>query len=193
MMKRLAVVTGILALAVPLAMAQNSTWKADTAHSGVEFGIKHMGLSTVHGHFGKVEGTIVYDDKDITKSTVTATIDVASVNTGMDARDTHLKTPDFFDVGKFPTATFVSTGVAKSGSGLTVTGNLTLRGVTKPVTLTVEGPVTPIESPMDHKLHSGFSATTTISRTAFGIGASFPAAMLGDDVKLTIELEIVKQ
>jgi polyisoprenoid-binding protein YceI len=192
-MKRLTVLTALLALAAPLALAQSSTWNADPAHAGVEFSIKHMGLSTVHGHFALTQGAIVYNDKNIAKSTVTATINVASVNTGMESRDTHLKTPDFFDTAKFPTATFVSTKVAKSASGLTVTGNLTLRGVTKPVVLTVEGPVTPIESPMDHKLHSGFSATTTISRAAFGIGEKFQAPLLGDDVKLTIELEIVKQ
>ncbi|MGB8260944.1 MAG: YceI family protein [Terracidiphilus sp.] len=192
-MKRLVTMIGILALAAPLALAQSSTWKSDPAHSGVEFGIRHMGLSTVHGRFGKVDGTIVYNEGDVTKSTVTATIDVAGLSTGVEARDNHLKTDAFFDVAKFATATFTSTSVAKSASGLTVTGNLTLHGVTKPVTLDVEGPVTPIESPMDHKLHSGFSATATISRSAFGIGASFPAAILGDDVKLTIELEVVKQ
>ena len=147
----------------------------------------------MHGHFGLAEGKIAYDDKDVTKSTVTATIDVKSVNTGMEARDNHLKTDSFFDVAKFPTATFVSTSVAKGGSGLTVTGNLTLHGVTKPVTLDVEGPATPIESPMDHKQHSGFEATTTIHRTDFGVGSTFPAAILGEDVKLTIELEVVKQ
>ena len=191
-MKRFAAVA-VLALAAPLAMAQSSTWAADPAHSGVEFGIRHMGLSTVHGHFGLADGKIVWDEKDVTKSTVTATVNVASVSTGVEARDNHLKTDAFFDVAKFPTATFTSTGVAKSATGLTVTGNLTLHGVTRPVTLEVEGPVTPIESPMDHKLHSGFSATGTLSRSAFGIGTSFPAAMVGDEVKLTIELEIVKQ
>ena len=120
-------------------------------------------------------------------------IDVAGVDTGESARDSHLKTDAFFDVAKFPTATFTSTSVAKTASGLTVTGNLTLHGVTKPVVLTVDGPVTPMESPMDHKLHSGFEATTTISRSAFGIGGQFPTAMLGDDVKLIIDLEIIKQ
>lgn len=193
MMKRLAVVTGILALAAPLALAQTSTWKSDPAHSEVDFSIKHMSVSNVHGRFGHVTATIALDEKDITKSTVTATIDVAGVDTGEDARNNHLKTPDFFDVANLPTATFTSTSVSKSGSGLTVNGNLTLHGVTKPIVLTVDGPNGPAESQMDHKQHSGFSATTTISRTAFGIGAKFPGAILSDDVKLTIELEVVKQ
>lgn len=192
-MKRFVLASLLLALAAPLALAQPSTWKADPAHSDVVFGIRHMGLSTVRGHFGKVEATIVYNEADITKSTVSATIDVAGVDTGESARDSHLKTDAFFDVAKFPTATFTSTSVAKTASGLTVTGNLTLHGVTKPVVLTVDGPVTPMESPMDHKLHSGFEATTTISRSAFGIGGQFPTAMLGDDVKLIIDLEIIKQ
>ena len=95
-------------------------------------------------------------------------------------------------MAKFPTATFESTSVVKRGSGLTVTGNFTLHGVTKPVVLDVEGPSGPALG-MDHKPHSGFTATTTISRTAFGIGAKFPDAMVGDAVKLTIEVEVVKQ
>jgi len=192
MMKRLAIVTGILALAAPLAMAQVSTWTSDSAHSEVDFSIKHLSISNVHGRFGKVAATIAYNEKDATKSTVTATIDVGTVDTGEDARNNHLKSPDFFDVATFPTATFTSTGVVKNGDKLTVTGNFTLHGVTKPVVLDVEGPGASVPG-MDHKPHTGFSATTTISRTAFGIGAKFPAAVVGDDVKLTIELEVVKQ
>jgi polyisoprenoid-binding protein YceI len=192
-MKRLAIVTGILALAAPLALAQYSTWTSDPAHSEVDFGIKHGGVSNVHGHFGGVAATLVYNEADVTKSTVTATIDTSTVDTGQAPRDTHLKTDAFFDVAKFPTATFTSTNVARNGNKLTVAGNFTLHGVTKPVVLDVEGPSTPLENGMDHKLHSGFSATTTISRTAYGIGTAFPAALVGDEVKLTIELEIVKQ
>jgi polyisoprenoid-binding protein YceI len=191
-MKRMAIMTGILALAAPLALAQTSTWKSDPAHSEVDFSIKHMSVSNVHGRFGKVNATLVWNEADITKSTVTATIGIDTVDTGEDARNTHLKTPDFFDVANLPTATFTSTSVSKNGSNLTVDGNLTLHGVTKPVVLTVEGPTTPVQG-MDHKPHSGFSATTTISRSAFGIGAKFPAAVVGDDVKLTIEVEVVKQ
>jgi polyisoprenoid-binding protein YceI len=95
-------------------------------------------------------------------------------------------------VSNFPTATFTSTSVARDGSNLAVTGNLTLHGVTKPVVLQVEGPTGPVPG-MDHKPHSGFAATTTISRTAFGIATKFPASVLGDDVKLTIDLDVVKQ
>jgi polyisoprenoid-binding protein YceI len=191
-MKRLAILTGILALAAPMAMAQTSAWATDPNHSEVDFTIRHGGVSNVHGRFGGVKGTLVYNEADITKATVTVTIDTTTVDTGVEPRDTHLKSPAFFDVANFPTAAFTSSGVVKNGNRLTVNGNLTLHGVTKPVVLDVEGPSTPVEG-MDHKAHSGFSATTTISRTAFGIGTSFPAVMVGDEVKLTIELEIIKQ
>jgi polyisoprenoid-binding protein YceI len=191
-MKRFAIVSGILALAAPLAMAQASTWVSDQAHSEVDFSITHLAISNVHGRFGKVAATIVYDQADPSKSTVTATIGIGSVDTGEDARNNHLKTPDFFDFAQFPTASFTSTSVAKSGNGLVVNGNLTLHGVTKPVVLNVEGPIGPVQG-MDQKQHAGFSATTTISRSAFGIGSKFPSAMVGDEVKLSIDLDVAKQ
>jgi polyisoprenoid-binding protein YceI len=191
-MKRLAIVSGILALAAPLALAQTSTWVSDPNHSEVDFAITHMSISTVHGRFGNVAATLVLNQADITRSTVTATIDVSTVDTGVTARNNHLKTPDFFDLAQFPTATFTSTSVARNGNGLTVSGNLTLHGVTKPVVLQVDGPNGPVQG-MDGKPHSGFSAATTISRSAFAIGAKFPSSIVGDDVKLTIELDVAKQ
>jgi len=191
-MRHFAIAAGILALAGSMATAQNSTWVSDPMHSEVDFTITHLAISNVHGRFGKVAATLVYDSADVTKSTVTATIGVATVDTGEDARNNHLKTPDFFDIATFPTATFTSTSVAKSGTGLVVNGNLTLHGVTQPVVLNVEGPTGPVQG-MDKKQHSGFSATTTISRTAFGIGTKFPAAMVGDEVKLSIDLDVAKQ
>jgi polyisoprenoid-binding protein YceI len=192
-MKRLAIISGILALAAPLAMAQTSAWTTDPAHSEVVFSIRHGGVSNVHGRFGGVKGTLVYNEADVTKSTITVTIDTSTVDTGDPTRDAHLKTAAFFDVPNFPTATFTSSSVVKNGNKLTVNGNLTLHGVTLPVVLDVEGPSTPVEGAMDHKPHSGFSATTTISRSAYGIGISFPPIVVGDEVKLTIELEIIKQ
>ncbi|MGA8090559.1 MAG: YceI family protein [Terracidiphilus sp.] len=191
-MKRLAMMLGILATAVPIAVAQTSTWVPDKAHSEVEFSILHMSLSKVHGRFGNLGGQIVWNDTDVTKSTVNMTIDVTTVDTGVAQRDTDLKSAGFFDVAQFPTATFTSTSVAKTANGLTVNGNLTVHGVTKPVVLQVEGPMEP-KPGMGGKMHAGFSATTTISRNAFGIGTKYPAAVLGDDVQLTIELDVVKQ
>jgi polyisoprenoid-binding protein YceI len=193
-MKRFAFVTGILVLAAPLAMAQTSTWISDPAHSEVDFSITHMAISNVHGRFGHVTATIVYNDADVSKSTVNATIDVTGINTGEDARNNHLKSADFFDVANNPTAAFTSTSVTRKDGKLIVAGNLTLHGATKPVVLEVSGPVGPVPG-MDpqHKLHSGFSAVTTIKRTDFGIGPKFPAAAVGDEVKISIDLDVVKQ
>lgn len=191
-MIRLSSLAATLALAAPLALAQTSTWVPDKAHSAVDFSILHMSLSNVRGHFGNIGGTIVLNDSDITKSTVNVTIDVTTVDTGQPQRDADLKSPNFFDVAQFPTATFVSTNIEKKGNGLTISGNLTVHGLTRPVVLEVEGPTGPIQG-MDHKPHSGFSGTTTISRKAFGIGPKYPAAIVGDDAKLTIDLDMAKQ
>jgi polyisoprenoid-binding protein YceI len=185
-------ILALLALAAPMALAQTSTWVPDKAHSGVDFSILHMSLAKVRGHFGNIGGTIVWNEADITKSTVNVTIDVTTVDTGVTRRDDDLKSAKFFDVAKFPTATFVSTSVSKSGSGLTVAGNLTLHGVTKPVVLQVDAPTGPV-SGMDKKPHSGFSATTTLKRTDFGIATGFPTTVVGDDVALTIDLDVAKQ
>jgi polyisoprenoid-binding protein YceI len=184
--------SAILALAAPLALAQTSTWKADPNHSEVDFTIRHMAISNIHGRFPIVEATLVFDDQDAAKSTVNATINVAGVDTGVAQRDNDLKSARFFDATTNPTATFTSTSVAKGGSGLLVNGNLTVKGVTKPVVLDVEGPTAPVTG-MDKKTHMGFSATTTLHRLDFGIGAGMPAAMLGDDVKITIDLDLARQ
>jgi polyisoprenoid-binding protein YceI len=192
-MKRLSLSLGVLAMALPItAFAQTSTWTPDKAHSEVDFSILHMSLSKVHGRLAISGGQILWNEADVTKSTVNMTIDANSVDTGVAPRDTDIKSSSLFDTTQFPTATFQSTSVAKTSNGLTVNGNLTLHGVTKPVVLQVEGPTGPVPG-MDHKPHSGFSATTTISRTAFGIGSKYPAAVLGDDVQLSIELDVVKQ
>jgi polyisoprenoid-binding protein YceI len=151
-----------------------------------------MSLSHVHGRFGNIGGTIVWNDADITKSVVNVTIDVSTVDSGVGPRDNDLKGPNFFDTAQFPTSTFVSTSVAKTASGLAVSGNLTLHGVTKPVTLQVTGPTGPVQG-MDHKPHSGFSASTSIDRTAFGIGSKVPEAVVSNSVQLNIDLDIAKQ
>lgn len=191
-MKRLAVSSVILLLTGPLMQAQTSSWVPDKAHSEVDFTILHMSLSHVHGRFGNISGTINWNEADITKSAVNVTIDVSTVDTGVSARDADLKSPNYFDVAQFPTATYISTGVEKTGDGLVVHGNLTLHGVTKPVTLTVEGPSGPVPG-MDHKPHAGFSATATVKRSDFDLAPKMPVAMLGDEVKLNIELDAAKQ
>ncbi|MFP5230308.1 MAG: YceI family protein [Acidobacteriota bacterium] len=191
-MKLVRLASAVLALAAPLALAQTSTWKTDPAHSEVDFTIKHMAISNVHGRFGTVDATLTWDEADPTKSTVNATIDVTGVDTGVAARDNDLKGAKYFDTANHPQATFSSTSVTKTASGLKVNGNLTIKGVTKPVVLEVDGPSGPMMG-MGKKMHMGFEATTTVNREDFGIGAGMPAAMLGDDVKLTIDLDFVKQ
>ncbi|MGA3134037.1 MAG: YceI family protein [Terracidiphilus sp.] len=191
-MRRLIACELLLVFATPLAFAQAAPWVPDAAHSVVNFSIPHLSLSNVQGRFGSVAGTVFFDQSDIGKSTVNVTIDVSGVDTGESARDSVLKSSSFFDVEKYAKATFVSTSVQKTASGLTVTGNLTLRGVTKPVTLTVEGPNRPLTSG-NEKLHVGFTAEASLNRRDFGIATAFPSAVVGDQVKLSIDLEIVNQ
>ena len=173
------------------ALAQPSTWTIDHNHSQVNFAIAHMGVSTVRGSISGVTGTVVWDDKDPTKSSVEATIDANTVSTNNDARDKHLKSPDFFNVAQYPTLTFKSTSVSGTAGKLTVAGDLTLAGVTKSVTLAVDGPTAPVKG-QGGKLVTGFSATGTLKRSDFNFGSKFGAAMLGDDVKFTIDVEAGK-
>ena len=144
-MKKFLVLAGLAAaLALP-SLAATSTWNLDPFHSNAQFTVRHLGISNVQGEFTKISGTVVLDDADITKSTVNVTIDVASVDTRVSRRDDDLKSPNFFDVAKYPSITFQSTKVAKAGDGkLTVTGDLTIKDVTKEVTLDVTGPTASI-------------------------------------------------
>jgi polyisoprenoid-binding protein YceI len=146
----------------------------------------------VHGRFGGIQGNILVNDADVTKSTVSVTIDVNTLDTGMTSRDADVKGSGFFDAAKFPTATFTSTSVSGTPGHLRVSGNFTLHGVTRPVVLDVEGPSAPMPG-MDHKPHAGYSASATINRKDFGVGANYPGSVVGEDIKLTIDIEVVKQ
>jgi len=188
----LAITFAATLMLAPQAKAQTSTWALDPAHSQVDFQIRHLGVSNVRGSISGAKGTVVLDEKDITKSKIEATLSTATVNTGNDARDKHLKSPDFFDVDKNPTITFKSTSVTKDGGKLQMVGDLTLNGITKSVTLDVDGPAPP-QKGMGGKIVSGFSATGLIKRTDFGFGQKFAAPMLSDEVKFTIDVEIDKQ
>lgn len=191
-LKYLALMAGAFLLACPPAKAQVSSWKSDPAHSEVNFTIRHLSLSNVRGRFGNVDATIQYDQADVSKSTVLATIGVNTVSTGEAGRDDEIKSADFFDVDLFPRAIFTSTQISKDGDGLWVKGNLSLHGITRPVVLKVKGPDQPVIG-ADGKAHSGFLATTTLDRTTFGIGTTFPAAIVGNQVQLEIRLDIVKE
>ena len=176
--------------------AQRVSYAIDPAHSQVDFGIKHMSISTVHGRFAIKEGVVDLDPGNVTASSVSATIDVASVDTGVAQRDAHLRSPDFFDTAKFPEATFKSTKITKTSDGYDVIGDLMLHGVTKPVTLHMEAP-SKEQIAMDKKAHRGFTATTTIHRQDFGLNWNGTLksgdSMLGDDVKLEFDIEAAQK
>ena len=181
------------AMALPYTVqAQTSTWKIDPVHSGVTFEILHLGVSHVHGSFSHPTGVIHLDDKDITHSTVEATIDTTTVTTNEPKRDEHLKSPEFFNVAKYPTMTFKSTAITKANGKLQMTGDLTLAGVTKPVTLDVDGPAPP-QKGMQGGVVSGFSATGVLHRTDFNFGGKYGPPLVGNDVKFTIDIEMDKQ
>ena len=186
----------ILAGAATLAQAQTSTWKIDPAHSAANFTVRHLGISNVHGRFGGVTGEIVLDPADLAKSSVKATIDTTTVDTGVPARDNDLKSDHFFDVAKYPTMTFISKSIAKNGDGYTVTGDLTMHGVTKSVELSMDPPSGEVS--MGKATRRGFDATTTIHRKDFGLtyGQALTKAgdaMIGDDVKVSLEVEATRQ
>jgi len=174
------------------AAGQTETWQLDPAHSAAQFAVRHMGISTVRGNFTKLSGTVQYDPADLTKSSVEATIETGSVNSRVDMRDNDLRSEKFFDVAKFPNITFKSKRVESGGEGkLKVTGDLTIHGVTKEVVLDVDGPTQPFKDPRGNS-HMGASATATINRRDFGVGA-LPAAMVSDNVAITLDMELVKQ
>ena len=195
-MKRTARIAAVLALAVPaMAFAGTSTWTIDPAHSHSGFAVRHLVISTVRGEFGKTTGTVVLDEQDIAKSTVEATIDASTIDTRVPDRDADLRSPNFFDVAKYPTLTFKSTNVEKAGDGkLKVTGNLTLHGVTRPITLDVTGPTAEIKDPWG-KTRRGLSATAKLNRKDFGLSWSKmieTGPVVGDEVAIDIEVELLK-
>ena len=183
-------ITVALAALLALPALAADSFKIDGSHSQASFTVKHLLISNVRGEFGKTEGVVVLDEADPSKSKVEATIDVASVNTRDEKRDAHLKNADFFDVAKFPTITFKSTKVEKSAEGLKVTGDLTMKGVTKSVVLDVAGPTAEVKDPWGNAKR-GASATTTINRKDFGVSYG-PDAIVSDLVKIQIDVELTK-
>jgi polyisoprenoid-binding protein YceI len=184
-MKRLLALLITLVLLVPLsALAQ--TYTVDPAHTTIQFKVKNMGFMNVKGEFDKFKGTVVMDEADITKAKVDVTIETASLKTGIDMRDNHLRSADFFDVVKFPTMTFVSTKVEKGTDKdtLKVTGNLTIKGVTKQVELLVDG----TKSLLGEQKRTA-TATATVNRQDFGVSWG---AVIADEVFISITTELVK-
>jgi len=184
------------ALSLP-AGAATSTWQIDPNHSAAQFAVRHLAISTVRGAFTKVSGTVQFDDKDISKSSVEVTIDAASVDTRVPDRDKDLRSDHFFEVEKYPTLTFKSTKVEQVEAGkLKVTGDLTIHGVTKQVVLDVEGPTALVKDPWGNQ-RAAANATTKINRQDFGV--KWNAKMdnggwvVGDDVAITIDVELVQK
>jgi polyisoprenoid-binding protein YceI len=194
-MKRAAVAAAVVLLSAFPALLRGETWTIDPAHSSAQFSVRHMMVSTVRGEFTKLSGTVDLDENDVTKSKVEATIDATSIDTRNEARDKHLKSADFFDVATFPTITFKSTRVEKGSDGkLKVTGELTMRGNTKPVVLDVE----PLSPSVKDKagMKSGTSGSTKINRKDFGVSWSRAldggGVVVSDEVAITIDVELSK-
>jgi polyisoprenoid-binding protein YceI len=191
----------LLALAIvftssPL-YAQTTGWQIDPDHTRVQFAVSHMRTSTVRGRFNKTTGKVKWDGRDFASASVEIVADVASIDTGVPNRDAHLRTADFMLVDKYPTITFKSVKIEPAGPGrLWMTGNLTIRGVTKQVVLDVAGPSKPVKGP-DGAIHVGASATATIDRRDFGIRwnrvLEAGGLLVGFDVAITIDIEIVNR
>jgi polyisoprenoid-binding protein YceI len=183
-------------LLVLSAAAQTSTWNIDPNHSTAQFTVRHLAISNVSGAFTKVTGSVVLNEKDITQSQVNATIDASSVDTRVPNRDQDLRSPNFLDVEKYPTLEFKSKRLVKNGDKLQLVGDLTLHGTTREVTLDVDGPTPELADPWGN-VRRGFSATTTINRKDFGVvwnnTLKTGEAVVGDNVKIQIDVEIVKK
>lgn len=185
-----AVILAAFAAAAPV-FAQSTTWQIDPAHANAQFTVRHLGISNVQGEFTKVTGTVTLDDKDISKSSVNATVDTTSLDSRVAARDKDVK-DTFLEVEKFPTMTFVSKKIARGADGrIQMTGDLTLHGVTKEVTFDVDGPSDVIKDPWGNT-RRGASASTKIHRTDFGI-TKYPAAVIGEDITIQLDVEMVKK
>ncbi len=173
-----------------------TTWNIDPVHSVAEFKVKHMMISNVKGQFTEVKGVMTLDETDITKSRIEATVEAASINTRDSQRDAHLKSADFFDVEHFPTLSFRSTRVSRAAEGgLAAAGDLTIRGTTREVVFTVEGPTPPGKDPWG-ATRVGLSATTKISRKDFGLtwnaALETGGVLVGDEVTITLDIQFVK-
>lgn len=186
----------VLALLLTAAPALAQTWQIDPAHSRAMFTVRHLTIADIRGDFGAVTGTVDYDGKDLTKAKVNATIDVNSITTRVAARDDHLKTDDFFDVKNHPAMKFVSTSITPKGNGrYNLTGDLTIRGVTKRVTLEMTAPAGPVTVRGDTRI--GASASGTINRKDFGVKyhevLDTGGLAVADNVLIQLDVELIQQ
>jgi polyisoprenoid-binding protein YceI len=197
--KRVTIIAVLLDLAAifsPALRAQAVSWRIDPLHSSAQFSVRHMMISTVRGQFGGVKGTMTYDPKNPAASSVAATIDCATVNTGTPKRDEELKTAEFFDVKRYPVMTFKSRKVAIAGPDrLRVTGDLTINAITRQVILEVDGPTAPVRD-TEGRVKIGASGQTKISRKEFGILYNpimeTGGVVVSDEVTIDLEIELIR-
>ena len=172
-----------------------TTWNIDSTHSSAQFKVKHMMISNVKGEFTAITGTLKYDPANPANSYVEASIDAKSISTRDPQRDAHLKSPDFFDVEKYPALTFKSNRVSGKNGELSVEGDLTIHGVTRPATFEVEGPSEAAKDPWGNT-RIGLSATTRINRKDFGLtwnaALETGGILVGDEVTITLDIQFVK-
>jgi len=171
-------------------------WNIDSSHSLAEFSVRHLMITTVTGRFGKVEGFVTYDPEKPNEVSIEATIDASSIDTGDGKRDAHLKSADFFDVENHPKLTFKSTKAEKTGDGYKVTGDLTMHGVAKPITLEVEGPSGTSKDPWGNT-RIGASAHAKVNRKDWNLNWNVAleagGVLVGEQVKIALEVSLVKQ
>ena len=184
-------------LILTAATARASDWRIDPAHTTLGFSVRHMMLNDVHGAFSGVEGTI-HDDDNVARSSVEVVIDVASVDTREPKRDAQLKSPDFFDAAKFPRMTFKSMRIERVGEdALSVTGNLEMHGVTRPITLRVLFPRQVVRDPVTGVRRRGATATATLMRKDYGLlwnrSVESGGVLIGDEVRINIDLELTER
>lgn len=183
----LSIVLGMFAI-----VASAQTWVSDPAHSHLTFAVSHMTISEVTGNFTQFEVKVTATKPDHSDAKVDVTVQIASINTDVEARNNHLKTADFFDVATYPTMTFKSTSIKKvKDNHYKLAGNLTMHGVTKPVVLDVyyKGTVT---NPMNKKETSGFLLKGKLNRMDYGVGPKFPAAFVGTDIAISGSVEFTE-
>jgi len=191
-----------LALLLTLAVCTASrafaaTWEIDPAHTTIQFSVRHMMVSNVRGQFGKFSGHVDGDETKPTEARIEATIQTASIDTANEKRDEHLRSPDFLDAAKFPTITYTSRKIEKTGEGKwKVTGDLTLHGVTKEVVLDLSDVTPPIKDPMGN-MRAGAEARATINRQDFGISFNKTldggGVMVGNEITITIDVEVTRK
>ncbi len=190
---RVVVAAGVFLAAASSVQAQ--TWTIDASHSAAQFAVRHMMVSTVRGDMGKITGAVTFDPAKPAAGSIEATVDVTGINTREAGRDKHLKSADFFDVEKFPTITFKSKKIdPAAGGGFKVTGDLTMKGVTKEVVLDVE-PLRPVIKDQRGASRTGTTATTKLNRQDFGVNWSRAldggGVVVSDDVSVTIDIELI--